>query len=492
MMTPRVPAIRVRPVNEAPLRPERPLVVYWMTAARRRGHNFALARAAALAEELGRALLVLEALRVDYPWASDRLHGFVLDGMADNQRAFSDGRAGYYPYVEPAPRAGAELLAALGAHAAVVVTDYFPSFFLPRMLPAAGKKLDVRLEAVDGNGLLPIAAAQTDFPTAYAFRRFLQGTLPPHLEATQRPAADPLAGHQLEAGAMPEALRRRWPAASEALLQRSPRALAALPVDHSVAVAALRGGSAAARATLDRFIAGPLSRYGLDRNHPDDGAASGLSPYLHFGHVSAHEVFARIVDEEAWTPAQLGRLANGKREAWWGLSAPAESFLDELVTWRELGYNHCARNPRSFDQYETLPAWARRTLEAHAEDPRPFSYSLEELAESRTHDEVWNAAQTELRTEGRMHSYLRMLWGKKILEWSPSPRAALVRLIELNNRYALDGRDPNSYTGILWTLGRYDRPWAPERPIFGQIRYMSSANTRRKLHLRKYLARYCS
>jgi deoxyribodipyrimidine photo-lyase len=254
---------------------------------------------------------------------------------------------------------------------------------------------------------------------------------------------------------------------------------------------ATRGGCDAAHAALERFLDDGLSRYGIDRSHPDDGVASGLSPYLHFGHVSPHAVFDRIVALEGWRPSVLeGRRPNGKRDGWWGMSAPTEAFLEELVTWRELGHNHCARNPTTFDRYESLPAWARRTLEAHAKDRRPNLYSLEELAEARTHDELWNAAQTELTTEGRLQNYLRMLWGKKILEWSPSPREALGRLIELNNRYALDGRDPNSYSGIFWTLGRYDRPWAPERPIFGQVRYMSSENTRRKLHVKRYLARY--
>ncbi len=143
-----------------------------------------------------------------------------------------------------------------------------------------------------------------------------------------------------------------------------------------------------------------------------------------------------------------------------------------------------------YDQYESLPDWAQATLAKHAGDPRKFVYSLAELAAARTHDPLWNAAQRQLLADGRMHNYLRMLWGKKILEWSPSPRAALSQMIELNDKYALDGRDPNSYSGIFWTLGRYDRPWGPERPIFGTVRYMSSDNTARKLDVKGYLARH--
>ena len=171
------------------------------------------------------------------------------------------------------------------------------------------------------------------------------------------------------------------------------------------------------------------------------------------------------------------------------MSATAESFVDELLTWRELGYNYTWQRD-DYDRYESLPAWAIATLERHAADVRDHVYSLEAFAASRTHDPVWNAAQTQLRETGVMQNYLRMLWGKKVLEWTPHPRDAMAILIELNNRYALDGRNPNSYTGISWVLGRYDRPWAPERSVYGVIRYMSSTNTVKKLRMKQYLARW--
>jgi deoxyribodipyrimidine photo-lyase len=167
------------------------------------------------------------------------------------------------------------------------------------------------------------------------------------------------------------------------------------------------------------------------------------------------------------------------------MSEGAESFLDELVTWRELGFNLNARG-EDYDRYESLPEWARRTLEAHQADARPELYLREELDAASTHDVVWNAAQRELRRDGRIHGYLRMLWGKKILEWTPSARDALEVMIHLNDRYATDGRDPNSYNGIFWVLGRYDRPW-PERPVFGRVRSMSSQSTRRKVRMNRYL-----
>jgi deoxyribodipyrimidine photo-lyase len=163
--------------------------------------------------------------------------------------------------------------------------------------------------------------------------------------------------------------------------------------------------------------------------------------------------------------------------------------LDQLVTWRELGFNMCAKRA-DYDEFESLPDWAQATLRKHAADRRPVLYSEEDFEAAQTHDGLWNAAQTQLVTEGRMDPYLRMLWGKKILEWSASPQRALNLMIHLNNKYALDGRDPNSYNGIFWILGRYDRPWGPERPIFGTVRYMSSQNTARKLRGRKHGEEY--
>ncbi len=192
---------------------------------------------------------------------------------------------------------------------------------------------------------------------------------------------------------------------------------------------------------------------------------------------------------ERWSPQRIGQKTSGKREGWWGVSAAAESWLDQFVTWRELGYNmasHCD----DYDRYESLPEWAQTTLDRHLGDSRPAVYSLDEFSAARTHDRLWNAAQNQLVREGRIHNYLRMLWGKKILEWTATPRDALAVMIELNNRYALDGRDPNSNSGIFWCLGRYDRAWGPERPIYGTVRYMSSANTARKLRVKGYLTKY--
>ncbi|HEY6572640.1 MAG TPA: deoxyribodipyrimidine photolyase [Candidatus Eisenbacteria bacterium] len=480
--------MRVRALRESPPRSDCDYVLYWMIMARRPGWNFALQRAVEWAERLQKPLLVLEPLRCDYPWACDRFHRFILDGMAANARAFSGRPLRYYPYVEPSLGAGKGLLAALAARAAVVVTDDFPAFMIPRMMEAASRQVGTRMEAVDSNGLHPMRATDVVFPTAYAFRRHLQRALHQHLRAF--PRADPLEGARLLAAPdLPAEIATRWPPAAPSLLQDDAAALAAFPLDHSVGVVPMRGGSEIAAGVVERFVAERLEQYSEDRNEPEKEGTSGLSPYLHFGHASAHQVFTAVAAHEGWTTDRLAAKATGQRAGWWGMREAAEAFLDQLVTWRELGYNLCAHRA-DYDQYESLPEWARRTLEKHAGDPRPRIFSIDELEAARTHDPLWNAAMNQLKREGWFHNYLRMLWGKKILEWSATPRDALAAMIHLMNKWSLDGRNPNSYSGYFWTLGRYDRAWGPERPIFGTIRYMSSDNTARKLHVKEYIRRY--
>ncbi len=478
------PTCRIRALNAAPVRPTGDWVLYWMVANRRSRWNFSLDRALEHARALNRPLVVLEALRCDYPWASDRLHRFALEGMADNAAAFAQAGVAYHPYIEPAKRAGKGLLEAMASRACVVVTDDFPAFFLPKMTEAAASKVPVRMDAVDSNGLYPMHATDRVFTTAHSFRAHLQKALPEHLEVM--PIANPLQSYSGGLAALPKEITDRWPRVSEALLAGD---VSTLPIDHTVGPAAQRGGPSEASKTLRAFLATRLARYADERSEPESDAASGLSPYIHWGHISAHEIFDAVMTREDWNPGRLGPSTGGSREGWWGVSRTAESFLDELVTWREIGFNMCS-HVEGYDRWETLPDWARATMELHATDPRPVLYTPEQLENARTADPLWNAAQRQLVREGRMHNYLRMLWGKKVLEWCATPREALELLIHLNNKYALDGRNPNSYSGIFWVFGRYDRAWGPERPIFGTIRYMSSDNTARKFDVKGYLKRY--
>ena len=442
--------LRVTHANDRPVQTHGDYVLYWMIAARRAAWSFALDHALALAKQLERPLLVLEALRAGYAWASDRHHRFVIDGMADNAKAFAAAGITYMPYLEPEPGAGKGLVEALAKRACAIVTDEYPGFFLPHMIGALAARVDVRVDLVDGCGVYPLRAFGKQFVVARSFRKAWHEV--PHL--SQMPAGHLRVPRVARDADVPGAILRRW---------KSARVIDDIPIDHDVPPVAYAGGSVGARATLEDFVDNRLARY-AERSHPDADAASGLSPYLHFGHISAHEIVARV-------------------------GPHAEQFLDELITWRELGFNFCFHR-RDVDKLTALPAWAQATLKKHAKDPRPERYTLAELAEARTGDPVWNAAQRQLLVEGRIHNYLRMLWGKKILEWSASPAQALANMIELNNKYAVDGRDPSSYNGILWTLGLFDRPWGPERKIFGTVRYMSSTATVKKLRMKQYLARW--
>lgn len=475
---------------ERPVEPTGRFVLYWMTATRRTSWNYSLDRALEHARALKKPLVVLEPLRVGYRWASDRFHAFIVQGMGENAAAFAGTPVAYHPYVEPSPGAGKGLLEALAQDACVVVGDDWPCFFHPRMQQAAAEtlgRLGRRFEVVDSNGLVPIrAAGDRVYPTAASFRRFLQAQWPAHL--VERPLKDPLAqASTLPTATVPAAVTSRWPAWTD--FSGSPSSLQALPIDHGVAPLSIRGGEGAARAHMRAFVASKLARYHEDRSPPDLDGQSGLSPWLHQGHLSVHEVVDAVFRHEGFTPERLAPKPTGSRAGWWGMSEPAEGFFDELLTWRELGFNMTSRRD-DYDRWASLPSWAQASLIDHLGDERKYTYTLEELATSQTHDPLWNAAQRQLVHDGVIHNYLRMLWGKKVLEWSKDPRQALEHLLELNNRYAIDGRDPNSYSGVFWVFGRYDRPWGPIRPIFGAIRYMTSDNTMKKHACKKYLQRW--
>ena len=267
---------------------------------------------------------------------------------------------------------------------------------------------------------------------------------------------------------------------------------------------------------LAEFVRAKLPRYAEERNDPGDpadGAASRLSPYLRNGHIGIQDVAEAVLGSLGnWSPADLNTAAKGKRDDFYSRDVNVNGFLDEAITWRDVGQQwHYQMRGGGGDQsrsaaavpqfnFETfdfspggertldvvLPMWARETLRQHERDPREHAYTLDQFEASATHDPLWNAAQTELVVSGRIHNYLRMLWGKKVLEWSPTPAAAYRVLEHLNNKYAADGRDPNSYTGILWCFGLFDRPWPPDRPVFGNVRFMSSANTAKKYKLAAY------
>lgn len=474
-------------MNDRPVRRDARLVLYWMITARRARASHGLDRAIAWARELELPLVVLEPLRCDYPYASDRFHRFILEGMRDNALAFARTPALYYPWIERERGAGRGLLATLARSAAVVVADDSPIPWLHGMVRAAALAAPVLLEAVDHHGLLPLRASPRAFGHAHVFRRFLQRELPVHL--AYGPRAEPFAGLALpRLAALPTEVMARWPAARTDELEDPSALIAALPIDHSVRPIPDRGGSIAAHARLAEFLAEGLPRY-LERSSPDVDAASRLSSWLHFGHISSHEILEALSLHTGWSRADIATQPTGKREGFWNAGPAADSFLDELVTWREIGAVRC-HHTDDYARYEGLPGWAQTTLNVHRRDPRPAIYDLERLASAQTADRVWNAAQRQLLAEGRITNYLRMVWGKLVIAWTREPSEAFDALVTLNDRYSIDGRDPSSWANVGWVFGAYDRPWGPERPIYGKVRYMTSAAAQRKLRMKEWLARW--
>ncbi|WP_347243612.1 deoxyribodipyrimidine photolyase [Thermogutta sp.] len=490
-----VPRERIRLVRDLPIRPGRP-VLYWMGVQHRLSWNFALDRALEIAEACHSPhLLLVETLAPFQRLTIRHLH-FWWDAVCEHASALSAwGRN----FVAGCPRSWEgflERLVVAASHCAALIVDEFPYHDYRQLLNQLGERAQCRVEAVDSCGLLPLAVHPRCFSTARGFRRVVQELLPHWLR--QLPDPRPLSDRWQRT--QPIGNEQWWPPVTP---EEVPELLAGSSsvdlawIDHAVPPVRERGGSKAAHARWTYFLAHKIEHYDSQRNHPDAEATSGLSSYLHFGVISPHELVRDIfhlADELGRCKNNYHRLSDAEKHAtknWWGLPSGLAEFLDQLLVWREIGFNFCAFQ-REYKCWNSLPEWARRTLTKHHSDPRPKTYTEAQLAHSATEDVLWNAAQTELREHGRIHNYLRMLWGKKILEWSPTPESALETMIELNDRYALDGCDPNSYTGICWILGRYDRPWGPERPIFGTVRYMSTASAMRKLRLTAYLQKYGS
>ncbi|WP_439623313.1 deoxyribodipyrimidine photolyase [Gemmata sp.] len=504
---------RVRTANDRPLNARGKYVLYWAQMFRRLHSNHALDHATKLAAELGKPLVVYEGLKLDYPWASARHHTFLLHGMRDNAAAAKTLGVTYWPFVETPDRPGRGLVRKLAAAACAVVTDDYPAYIVPahnRALAAC----DVPVVLVDGNSIVPLARLGATVAAAAHLRPRIHKLF---AEAwNHRAVAEPTVPRAAKAKLDP-------PFAPWDATQDIAQFVASLPIDQTVpAVPGVEGGCVAGRAALDEFVTGKLHKYGEERNNPDAprrNAASGLSAYLRHGHLSIQEVAEAVLGGD-WTPAEINASAKGKRDDFFCRDANVNGFLDEAITWRDVGYQwhftRCAElGPRTaepgtvsrqggtaphfnFATFDfapggectaldlTLPDWARATLHKHTADTRKHLYRPDEFESAATHDPLWNAAQRELVATGRIHNYLRMLWGKKVLEWSKTPAEAYAVLEHLNNKYAIDGRDPNSHTGILWCFGLFDRPWPPERPVFGGVRYMSSENTAKKFKLAGY------
>ena len=459
-------------------------VLYWMQINRRFEFNYALEYAVEKANELKKPLLIYEGLKCTYSWASDRFHKFILEGMLENKQIARKNGWNYYCFVEENPHEGSGLVNSLAKSSCLVVTDDFPVFVIREHNEKVGPEVPVTYISVDSNGIIPLGLSKKAPYSAYQFRRLMQKNF--LSEFSKPPLRNPMRKLKVQVTLDLSDFTNHWSDSAEKL-EEVDTLIEAIAIDHSVKPIPLKGTREAGLKRLKAFLANEISRYAELRNHPDLKVTSGLSPYLHFGKISAYEVVQKVLRQQpkGWNVSKI-HYSHGSRQGFFSGHSFVDSFLEEFITWRETGYHFC-HHVRNYDSYKTLPEWAKKTLEKHASDPRDHVYSLEEFETASTHDPLWNAAQRQLLLEGTIHNYLRMLWGKKILEWSKNPKMALSYLIHLNNKYAIDGRNPNSYTGIFWILGRFDRPWAPEREIFGSVRYMSSKNTQRKVKVKKYL-----
>ncbi len=468
-------------------------VLYWMQINRRLHYNFALEYAVAYANRIGRPLVILEGLASDYPWATARTSTFILEGMAEHAGQLRNSETvTYIPYPEQQGGSYGKLVRDLCSRAAILISDEYPVFIMRERNEKLENELSIPFHTIDSNGIIPMALSGKAPYSAFIFRQLMQKVF---RECWEHPPLEyPLKGLQDHGRPdLPEAIMEK----QETGLKRLESATSIADfvgglssLNKSIGPVDIKGTREAALERLDAFAGGDLLSYDEDRNDPDKERTSRLSPWLHIGKISAFEIVreAFAMQPGGWD-IDDARPVGGKRNGFFGGHPSIESFLDEIITWRETGF-HFAWHTPEYDQFDSLPSWARETLSDHSGDHREHMYTYEELAASRTHDPVWNAAQTQLREEGRIHNYLRMLWGKKVLEWTADPQAALEYLIDLNNYYAIDGRDPNSYSGIFWIFGRFDRAWGPERQIFGKIRYMSSESARKKVKLNNYLKRY--
>ncbi|MCW7493666.1 deoxyribodipyrimidine photolyase [Leptospira sp. 2 VSF19] len=477
---------RIRSCNQNSFSHDGKYILYWMQAYRRFDSNHAFAYATSLAKKYSKELIVYEGLRSDYPWNSKRIHKFILEGMYDNQTRADELGINYWPFVETKTNPAKGILKAISKDAAAIVTDDFPCFIIPEQTTKLASKVNCPLYAVDSNSLLPFSRFEKEASAARILRIWI---------------------HKEFLKGIPDFTKQKWEKKDlEGLHQNTkPPKNFGLPKDLDtflntfafkekvLPAKGVKGGRNDALKILKTFLSKKLNNYETGRSQPNSQeltATSGLSPYLHFGHIGIEEIFTSVLEASnkgKWNPERMSYGKPGDREHFYSESSSANHFLDELITWRDIGFLFFWKDKPSRIHLGNLPDWVKNNFNKHKLDTREYLYTLEQFESAKTHDELWNAAQTELVKTGRMHNYMRMLWGKKVIEWSKSYEEAFLILEHLNNKYAYDGRNPNSYTGILWCFGLFDRPWFPERNVFGNVRFMSSDSTKKKFKMNSYL-----
>src|SRR5271165_1132645 len=446
------PRVTVR--RPGPPLPGGKCVVYWMQRAQRGIDNPALDLAIEIANELGLPLIVYFSAISNFPHANLRHYAFLNQGFADIEEDLAERNVSFIVRRPPENSLDA-LLSEVGA--SMLIGDENPCREPERWRRVLAKRLTLPFWTVDADAAVPSSLFPKHQYMLHIMRPRLYAELPKYLVASKRTKAKKAWSRprDFESFGVKDDVTAGWKN-----FDRSVK-----PVD------SFTGGTHAAFKRLKHFVAHGLADYATQRNHPEVDGTSQLSPYLHFGHISP--VTIALAVEEALSRGGVTQAAR-------------DSFLNELIGWRELSVNFVKYVP-NYDSIECAPEWAQKTLREHARDKRDPMYPLEQLERAETYDDLWNAAQTQMVRTGWMHTTSGMNGARKILEWAPNPALAWEFAVILNDKYELDGRDPNGYNGIAWAMGGvHDRPWF-DRPIFGTVRYMSGASTGKKFDSRRYI-----
>lgn len=424
-------------------------VVYWMSRDQRAFDNWALIHAMGLAGKRKCGLVVVFCLAPGFLNAGHRQYEFMLKGLEEVSAKLEEMNIPFHILSGEPAKEVPKFIEQTGA--GILVTDFDPLSIKRRWVRAVSENIQIGFHEVDAHNIVPcrIASEKLEF-AAYTIRPKINKKLPEYLE--EFPPARPFDYKN-------EHFRNPDKKETDALISRFSSA--------PYSVDWLLPGEEHAHETLHLFIKKKLPDYDSKRNDPNEDTTSNLSPYLHFGQISAQRIALEVTKSDAPQKAK-------------------DAFLEELIVRRELADNFCFRNP-NYDSFEGFHPWAQKSLDAHRNDRRDYIYEADKFENAATHDPLWNAAQSEMVRKGKMHGYMRMYWAKKILEWTTSPESAMEIAIYLNDKYELDGRDPNGYTGIAWSIGGvHDRAWT-ERPVYGKIRYMNYNGAKRKFDVAKYI-----
>lgn len=447
-----IQAERIKNLNEKPLK-DGDYVLYWMQSSQRAHQNHALEYAASKANQIPKPLVIYFGLTENYPEANLRHYTFMLEGLKDLKSSLIQRNIKFL-VLKCSPDAGA---VELSKRASMVVVDRGYLEEEVEWQKNVLKAIKCPFVQVESNVVVPVELAS--FKEEYSAATFRR-RITPHIERFLVPLKEVPIDKSSASLEIPTKI-------PEISVEDVDEVLSGLKMDLTVPkTEKFHGGTSMAIKLLDEFVNDKLDGFAEFRNDPSMDNLSNMSPYLHFGQISPVHIALKVMDTE---------------------SPSMDAFLEELIVRRELAVNFVHYNPK-YRSLRALPDWALKTLIKHENDRRKYIYTFEELETASTHDPYWNAAQMEMVKTGKMHGYMRMYWGKKILEWTENPQKAFEIAIHLNNKYELDGRDPNGYTGVLWCFGKHDRAWG-EREIFGKVRYMNAKGLKRKFKIDSYVER---